>query len=154
MWTGSTNRITKTNATLGEDLSELLNTPLRPGSGTTIYLRDIGTIENGTDVITAYAHVNGKRTVYIPVTKRADASTLAVIDSVKAAIPGFKQVVPEDVDVQLEFDQSFYVANSIRGLVAEGLLGADLTGLMVLIFLSDCRSALIVIMNIPFAPFA
>ena len=51
------------------------------------FLRDIGTIENGTDLITAYAHVNGKRTVYIPVTKRADASTLAVIHAVKAATP-------------------------------------------------------------------
>src|ERR1019366_4833808 len=51
---------------------------------------NIGTIENGTDLITAYAHVNGRRTVYIPVTKRADASTVSVINAVKAAIPEFK----------------------------------------------------------------
>jgi multidrug efflux pump subunit AcrB len=130
---------------------ELLSTPIRPAAGATVYLRDIGTIENGTDVVTAYAHVNGKRTVYIPVTKRADASTLAVINSVKAAIPDFKKVVPDDVDVRLEFDQSPYVTNSIRGLVTEGLLGAALTGLMVLLFLRDWRSALIVVANIPFA---
>src|SRR5262249_40437363 len=92
-----------------------------------------------------------KRTVYIPVTKRADASTLAVIQAVKAAIPDFKKAVPEDVDVRLEFDQSPYVTNSIRGLITEGLLGAALTGLMVLLFLRDQRSALIVILNIPFA---
>ena len=116
-----------------------------------MYLRDIGTIENGTDIVTAYAHVNGKRTVYIPVTKRADASTLAVISAVKAAIPDFKKVVPDDVDVSLEFDQSPFVTNSLRGLIIEGLLGAVLTGLMVLIFLRDWRSALIVVMNIPFA---
>ena len=120
-------------------------------AGATVYLRDIGTIENGTDLVTAYAHVNGKRTVYIPVTKRSDASTLAVIDAVKAAIPEFKKAVPEDVDVSLQFDQSPYVTNSLRGLVIEGLLGAALTGLMVLIFLRDWRSALIVILNIPFA---
>jgi len=83
-------------------------------------LRDIGTIENGTDIITAYAHVNGKRTVYIPVTKRADASTLAVISAVKAAIPEFKKVVPDDVDVSLQFDQSPFVTNSLRGLIIEG----------------------------------
>ena len=59
--------------------------------------------------------------------------------------------MPEDVDVRLEFDQSPYVTNSIRGLVIEGLLGAALTGLMVLLFLRDWRSALIVVMNIPFA---
>jgi len=151
MWTGTLNRIARTNAALGANLPELLNTPIRPVSGTTVFLRDIGTIESGTDLITAYAHVNGKRTVYIPVTKRADASTLAVISAVKAALPDFKKVVPEDVDVRLEFDQSPYVTSSIRGLVTEGLLGACLTGLMVLIFLRDWRSALIVVMNIPFA---
>src|ERR1039458_6694974 len=99
----------------------------------------------------SYPPVRIARTVYIPVTKRADASTLAVIQAVKAAIPDFKKAVPEDVDVRLEFDQSPYVTNSIRGLIAEGLLGAVLTGLMVLIFLRDWRSALIVVINIPFA---
>ncbi len=151
MWTGKINRIARTNAALGGNLAELLSTPIRPVSGVTVYLRDIGTIENGTDIITAYAHVNGKRTVYIPVTKRADASTLAVIQAVKAAIPDFKKAVPDDVDVRLEFDQSPFVTNSLRGLIAEGLLGAGLTGLMVLLFLRDWRSALIVILNIPFA---
>src|SRR5271166_3844985 len=151
MWTGKLERIARTNAALGGNLSELLNTPIRPGAGTSVYLRDIGTIENGTDIITAYAHVNGKRTVYIPVTKRADASTLDVINAVKAAIPNFKKAVPDGVDVRLEFDQSPFVTNSIRGLITEGLLGAVLTGLMVLIFLRDWRSALIVVMNIPFA---
>jgi len=151
MWTGKLERIARTNAALGADLSELLSTPIHPGSGTSVYLRDIGTIENGTDIVTAYAHVNGKRTVYIPVTKRADASTLAVIDAVKAALPDFRKAVPEDVDIRLEFDQSPFVTKSIRGLVTEGLLGAALTGLMVLIFLRDWRSAAIVVMNIPFA---
>ncbi len=85
MWTGTLNRIARTNAALGGNLSELLSTPIRPNAGATVYLRDIGTIENGTDLVTAYAHVNGKRTVYIPVAKRADASTLAVVNAVKAA---------------------------------------------------------------------
>jgi multidrug efflux pump subunit AcrB len=151
MWTGGVERIARTNAALGGNLAELLSTPIRPVSGPTVYLRDIGTIENGTDIVSAYAHVNGKRTVYIPVTKRADASTLAVIDAVRAAIPEFRKAVPPDVDVSLAFDQSPYVTNSLRGLVEEGLLGAVLTGLMVLIFLRDWRSALIVILNIPFA---
>ncbi|MGI8743349.1 MAG: efflux RND transporter permease subunit [Bryobacteraceae bacterium] len=151
IWTGKVERIARTNAALGGNLQELMSTPIRPVSGTSLYLRDIGTIESGTDIITAYAHVNGKRTVYIPVTKRADASTLAVMDRVKAALPEFKKAVPDDVQVRLEFDQTPYVTNSIRGLVIEGLLGAVLTGLMVLIFLRDWRSALIVVMNIPFA---
>jgi multidrug efflux pump subunit AcrB len=151
LFTGTLNRIARTNAALGGDLSELLSTPIRPVSGATVYLRDIGAIENGTDIVTAYAHVNGKRTVYIPVTKRADASTLSVIRAVKASIPDFKKAVPDDVDVRLEFDQSPYVTASMRGLITEGLLGALLTGLMVLIFLRDWRAALIVVLNIPFA---
>ena len=87
-------------------------------------------------------------------TKRADASTLAVIKAVQEAIPGFKKVVPNDVDVQLAFDQSGYVSNAISGLVREAMLGAVLTGLVVLLFLRDWRGALIVVANIPFALFA
>ena len=151
MWTGNIERIARTNSALGANLGEILDTPIRPAAGINVYLRDVGTVENGTDIVTAYAHVDGKRTVYIPVTKRADASTLAVIDAVKAAIPAFKKAIPEDVDVSLQFDQSPYVTNSLRGLVTEGLLGAVLTGLMVLIFLRDWRSAAIVVLNIPFA---
>jgi multidrug efflux pump subunit AcrB len=151
MWTGTLNRIARTNAALGGNLEDLLSTPIRPKAGATVYLRDIGTIENGTDLITAYAHVNGKRTVYIPVTKRSDASTLAVIDAVKAALPKFRNAVPEDVDVSLQFDQSPTVTSSIGNLATEGALGAVLTGLMVLIFLRDGRSALVVVLNIPFA---
>ncbi|HLK51200.1 MAG TPA: efflux RND transporter permease subunit [Bryobacteraceae bacterium] len=151
MWTGKIERIARTNATLGGNLAVLLDTPVRPGSGPAVYLRDIGTIQDGTDLTTAYAHVNGRRTVYIPVTKRADASTLEVINSVKAALPGFKKIIPPDMDVRLEFDQSPYVASSLQGLLKEGLAGALLTGLMVLIFLRDWRSALIVVANIPLA---
>jgi len=149
--TDSLARIATTNATLGENLQDLMSAPVHAGSGTNVYLRDIGIIENGIDILTAYAHVNGRRTVYIPVTKRADASTLGVINAVKAEIPNFKKAVPEDVDIRLEFDQSGYVTDSIKGLVTEGLLGAALTGLMVLLFLRDWRSALIVVTTIPFA---
>jgi multidrug efflux pump subunit AcrB len=151
LYDGTLNRIVRTNATLGPELNDLMATPIHPHSGTNVYLRDIGSIENGTDIVTAYAHVDGKRTVYIPVTKRSDASTLAVIQAVKAAIPSFKKVMPDDVDVQLAFDQSGYVSNAINGLVREALLGALLTGFVVLLFLRDWRSSLIVVANIPFA---
>jgi multidrug efflux pump subunit AcrB len=151
LYDGTLNRIVRTNATLGPELTDLMATPIHPHSGTNVYLRDIGTIENGTDIVTAYAHVDGKRTVYIPVTKRSDASTLAVIQAVKAALPSFKKVMPDDVDVQLAFDQSGYVSNAINGLVREAILGAVLTGFVVLLFLRDWRSSLIVVANIPFA---
>ncbi|MEN6604559.1 MAG: efflux RND transporter permease subunit, partial [Bryobacteraceae bacterium] len=143
--------IASTNATVGGNLDELMNAPIRTGSGPTVYIRDIGTVENGTDIITGYAHVNGRRTVYIPVTKRADASTLDVIARVRAALPKMQAAVPSDVDVRLEFDQSGYVSGALKTLVREALVGALLTGLMVLLFLRDWRSALVVIVTIPFA---
>lgn len=151
LYDGTLNRIVRNNATLGPDLNELMNAPVHATSGTSVYLRDIGSVENGTDIVTAYAHVDGHRTVYIPVTKRADASTLAVMKEVKEAIPSFKKVVPDDVDIQLAFDQSPYVSNAIGSLVREALVGAALTGVVVLVFLRDWRGALIVVANIPFA---
>jgi len=148
---GDLNRITNTNSVISGNLNELMDAPVRTGSGPTVFIRDVATVESGTDIITGYAHVNGKRTVYINVTKRPDASTIEVIDRVKAAIPSFRAVVPEDVEIRLEFDQSGYVVRSLRGLVNEAALGALLTGLMVLLFLRDWRSALIVVITIPFA---
>src|SRR6266545_2683095 len=149
--TGDLTRIASSNASLGANLQELGAAPIRTGTGPTVYLRDIGVVENGTDIVTGYAHVNGRRTVYIPVTKRADASTLDVIRRVKAALPAMRNAAPEDVDIRLEFDQSRYVVNAIRGLLNEGMLGALLTGLMVLVFLRDWRSSFIVVLTIPFA---
>src|SRR5258706_4008339 len=142
-------RIVSTNATISADVTEMLDAPVRGSSGTSVYLRDIAIAEIGTDVITGYAHVNGRRTVYIEVTKRADASTLDVIRRVKAALPAMQAVCPKDVSIELVFDQSKYVANSIQSLIREGLLGAVLTGVMVLLFLRDWRGALIVIITIP-----
>jgi multidrug efflux pump subunit AcrB len=149
--TGDIVQIATTNATLGDDLSVMLDSPVRTGMGPTVYLRDIATIEDSTDVIVGYAHVDGRRTVYIPVTKRSDASTLALVRGIREALPQMHAVVPDDVAIRLEFDQSQYVVQAIRALVTEGLLGAFLTGLVVLLFLRDLRSALVVITTIPFS---
>ncbi|HEY7304774.1 MAG TPA: efflux RND transporter permease subunit [Bryobacteraceae bacterium] len=148
---GNFNLFATSNSILGANLDALMGTPVRTIEGPTVYLRDIGTVADATDILTAYAHVNGKRTVYIPVTKRASASTLAVINEIKAALPDLKKLLPEDMDIRFDFDQSPYVTNSLRGLLFEAALGAVLTGVMVLLFLRDWRSAIIVILNIPFA---
>ena len=158
----STNTLTPSgNATMGDvlamvpmntvvtNIKELESVPIRTGSTDTVYLRDIATVEDGSDIRTSYALVNGKRTVYIPVVKRAEASTLTVVNEVKESLPKLRAVVPDDVHIAYEFDQSPYVTNAIDGLIFESLLGAALTGLMVLLFLGDWRSALVVILNIP-----
>lgn len=135
---------------IASNVKDLENVPLR-SSGTTsaVFVRDVGTVEDASDIPTGYALVNGKRTVFIPVTKRADASTLAVVDLVKQNLGKFQAVLPDDVKVSYQFDQSPYVTRAINGLAMEGLLGAVLTGIMVLLFLRDWRSAMIIVLNIP-----
>jgi multidrug efflux pump subunit AcrB len=134
-----------------DNIKELEQIPLTLGSGTSIYVRDVATVDNGADVTTGYALINGKRSVYIPVTKRADASTWNVVREIKKNLPAMQAAIPEDIKVSYEFDQSGYVINSLRSLMFEGGLGAILTGLMVLLFLGDRRSALIVVLTIPLA---
>ncbi len=125
-----------------------------------VYIRDVvrrdpvtdkPLIEDASDVPTGYALVNGKRAVYILVTKRANASTLSVVQNVKANLPKMQAELPDDIRVSFEFDQSPYVTNSMKGVAIEGTLAAGLVGLMVLLFLRDWRSVVVVVLNIPFA---
>ena len=138
-----------TNAMV-RDLRDLGQIPLKTGDQT-VYLRDIGSIEDATDTVTGYALVNGRRAVYILATKRADAATMSVIHEIKQALPKMQKELPDDIKVAFEFDQSPYVTRAISSLTTEGFLGALLTGLMVLLFLRDWRSALVVVLNIPLA---
>jgi multidrug efflux pump subunit AcrB len=143
--------IVPTNAMV-KDPQELGNIPLRPGED--LYLRNVARIEGSadtTDIPSGYALANGRRAVYLLVNKRADASTLAVINEVKANLDEMRAVIPSDIDVKLQFDQSIYVTGAMWGVVSEGALGAFLTGLMVLLFLRDWRSVIVVVLNIPFA---
>jgi len=123
--------------------------PLRRTEQGAVFLRDLATVEDAADVTTGHALANGLRTVYLPVTKRGDASTLAVVDLVKQNIPEFQKILPDDMKVSYVFDQSPVVNRTIRDLLKEGGLGALLTGLMVLLFLRDWRSAFVVVINIP-----
>jgi len=133
------------------NIQELMEIPVRTGAGPAVFLRDVGYVEDSSDILTSYALINGKRSVYIPVTKRADASTLAVVQTVTEELPRMRAAVPGDIDVNFVFDQSGYVTDAIRALITEGTLGALLTGLMVLLFLRHFRSSIIVVLTIPLA---
>jgi multidrug efflux pump subunit AcrB len=148
--TGSLLRIVDSNS-VTPDIQALSDLPIRAGSGPTVYLHDIGSVQDSTDIPTGYALVNGRRSVYIPVTKRAGASTVTVVKEVKNSLPYFRSLVPSDIKVSYELDQSPYVTRALNAVVREGLLGAVLTGLMVLLFLADWRSSLIVVTTIPIA---
>jgi len=133
------------------NIKDLNNVGIRADGTRTIFVRDVATVEDGADIQTGYAFVDGRQTVYIPVTKHADASTLSVVNLVKQNLSKFQAILPDDIRVEYQFDQAPYVTRAIGGLVFEGAIGAVLTAIMVLLFLWDWRSAVIVVLNIPLA---
>lgn len=135
------------------DVHQLGTIPIRVGRSP-VFVRDVATVQDSADAPVGYALANGRRAVYILATKRADASTLSVINSIKGALPRMKDALGkegEGIDVRFEFDQSPYVTRAVASVVAEGFLGAVLVGVMMLLFLRDWRSALVVVLNIPLA---
>ncbi len=141
-------RVSQVNSVV-RNIQSLGNIPVRYDHGVAVYLHDLARIEDSTDILTGYALVNGRRTVYMAISKQASASTLAVVDGVKNNIAYMQSLLPKDIKVSFEFDQSVYVTEAIRGLLFEGVLGALLTGGVVLLFLRDLRSSLIVVLSIP-----
>ncbi len=135
--------------TMVVDPQELRNVPLKLGEN--VYIRDVGTVIDATDIPVGYALVNGKKSVFLPVVKQASASTLTVVNAVKANMGRFQAALPDDVKVSYQFDESPIVYRAIESVGVEGALGAGLTGLMVLLFLRDLRAVIIVVLNIPLA---
>jgi multidrug efflux pump subunit AcrB len=126
---------------------DLGNIPIKPEMQ--VYLRDLGTVEDATDIPTGWALVNGRRAVYMPILKTADASTLTVATQLKNNMDDMRSVLPKDCDLHLEFDQSPNVTGAVGGVVQESAIGAVLTGLMVLLFLRDWRSVIVVVLTLP-----
>jgi|GEM_PF-3817 len=136
---------------LARDVEEFKQIPIRPGKLPTVHLGDVASVTDSADVPVGSALIDGRKAVYLLVTKRADASTLDVIENVRNALPDMQAVLPPDIKVALEFDQSPTVTSAVHAVVTEAALGAGLVGLMVLLFLRDWRSMIIVIVNIPLA---
>ncbi|SHM09066.1 Multidrug efflux pump subunit AcrB [Mucilaginibacter sp. OK098] len=125
------------------------NIPVITKNGVPVYVKDIARVTDAADITVDYALINGKRSVYIPVVKTADASTWTVVQDLKSKLPEMQNLLPDNVKISYEFDQSVFVVNAVKSLMTEGGLGALLTGLMVLLFLRDWRSSLIVVITIP-----
>ncbi|HEY0177886.1 MAG TPA: efflux RND transporter permease subunit, partial [Pedobacter sp.] len=140
--------ITSMNA-LVDKVKEFGDIPVTIKDGVPVLVKDIARVADAADVTVDYALINGKRSVYLPVVKTADASTWEVVKALKAKIPEMQGLLPGDVKISYEFDQSVFVVNAVKSLISEGTLGALLTGLMVLLFLRDWRSSLIVVITIP-----
>ena len=131
------------------DPQEIGNIPLKREKN--VYIHDVATIADATDVNFGYALVDGRRSVYIPVVKKTTASTLNVVADIHRTLPLFQSVLPQGVDIRYEFDESPTVVEAVRSVAIEGAIGATLTGLMILLFLHDWRSVIVVVFNIPMA---
>ena len=134
-----------------QEVKDFGDIPIATSGVNMITAKDIATIEDASDIVVDYALVNGKRSVYFPIVKTASASTWDVVQGLRAEIPEMQSLLPEDVHLSYEFDQSVFVINAAKSLMTEGILGALLTGLMVLLFLRDWRSSLVVVITIPVA---
>lgn len=147
---GNTMYVTAINS-LEDKVASFGDIPITTAGATSVFVRDVAHVADAADITVDYALVNGKRSVYIPVVKTADASTWEVVQRLKQKLPEMKGLLPDDVDISYEFDQSVFVMNAAKSLMTEGIMGAVLTGLMVLLFLRDWRSSLVVIVTIPVA---
>ena len=136
---------------VASNVKDLEAVPIKNGKFPAVFVRDVADVVDSSDIVTSYALVDGKRAVYVPVTKRADASTLDVATIVKDNLARFQGVLPSGVTVSYELDQSPYVRRALAGLPLEGAIGAGLAGFMVFLFLRSVRSALIVILTVPLA---
>ena len=145
---GNTQYIVNLNA-MPETVEALNHLPLRQIGPTTIRLSDVAHVRDGWAVQQNVVRANGKRSVLITIIKNGDASTLTVVNAVKAALPEILKAAPPGMDVHLLFDQSVFVSELIDSLLREGAIAAGLTALMILLFLGSWRSTLIVLVSIP-----
>ncbi|MGE3455032.1 MAG: efflux RND transporter permease subunit [Kofleriaceae bacterium] len=136
-----------------ETLDELAALPIKTVNGTTVYIRDVANVRDGSMPQTNMVHVEGKRSLLMTILKNGDASTLDVTDAIRKALPRALDRLPKEaqgkVRVKVLFDQSVFVRASIDGVVHEAIVAAVLTGLMILMFLGSWRSTLTVVISIP-----
>ena len=128
--------------------------PIKTVNGATIYLRDIGNVINGNIPQTNVVRFNGTRATMLDIIKSGNASTFDVVQGIKNLLPRLEQTLPKELNLQLLTDQSVLVTDSINGVVREAAIAALLTALMILIFLGDWRSTVIIAISIPLSIFA
>ena len=129
-------------------VNQINDVPIKVVNGTPVFVRDIGTAADSAAIQTSIVRVNGRESVYIPITKQEGANTLHVADGVHERIPKLTEI-PAGASVKFIYDQSLYIRQAIVNLQKEGLLGAGLAGLMIFLFLRSVKAALVVGLAIP-----
>src|SRR5580693_1177096 len=140
--------IVKVN-TLAPSIDDLNKLPIKQVGGATVYLSDVAHVRDAWAVQQNIVRSEGRRSVLLTIIKNGDASTLDVVNRVKAALPEIRKAAPPGMNIDLLFDQSIFVQNSIESVLYEGAIAAGLTALMILIFLGSWRSTIVVMVSIP-----
>jgi CzcA family heavy metal efflux pump len=129
-----------------EDLGRL---PIKVVNGTTILMQDVADVHDGNAPQTNVVHVDGGRSVLMSVLKNGSASTLAIVDGVRAKLDAMKPGLPDSLKVVPINDQSVFVRAAVKGVAMEGAIAAALTSVMILLFLGSWRSTVIIAVSIP-----
>jgi len=143
--------LTNSNPSKVEDLRSI---PLKLVNGSPVYLRDVAQVYDGFTDQTNIVRINGNRATYLAILKKADASTVAVVDAAREMLPVIKAAAPKGLELNFDFDQSQFVRGAISDVVKEGFMASLLVSLMILFFLGSWRSMLLVCTSIPLAIFA
>ncbi|HEY2850141.1 MAG TPA: efflux RND transporter permease subunit, partial [Gemmatimonadaceae bacterium] len=125
--------------------------PIKVVNGAPVTVSDVGRVADGYADQTNIVRVNGRRSAYLSILKKADASTLAVVQATKDMLPAIRAIAPAGLEVNLDFDQSVFVRSAIHSVVVEGLTAALLVSLMILVFLGSWRSVIVACASIPLA---
>ena len=140
----------RTNATPAT-IDDLNMMPVKFMNGSTVFLKDVAQVRDGSMVQQNIVREDGRRSVLLSIIKNGNASTLAVVNGVKQALKNIEAAAPPGLKVSQLFDQSVFVTSAVRGVLREGAIAAGLTALMILLFLGSWRSTLVVMISIPLA---
>src|SRR3982075_25103 len=133
------------------DIAAFNDLPVKIVNGTVIYMRDVAYVHDGSPPQTNVVHVDGKSAVLLAVVKAGAVSTLSIISGIKQLLPSVGKTLPASLNLAAVGDQSVFVTSAVSSVVREGVIAAALTGLMILLFLGNWRSTLIITISIPLA---
>ncbi|HEY2064785.1 MAG TPA: efflux RND transporter permease subunit [Gemmatimonadaceae bacterium] len=132
-------------------VSEFAAIPVKVVGGAPITVGDVATVADGYADQTNIVRVDGRRGAYLSILKKADASTLTVVEATKSLLPTLRAIAPDGLQLRLDFDQSTFVKASVQSVVREAFISAVLVSLMILLFLGSWRSVIVAIASIPLA---
>jgi len=147
---GTTQYTVRTNA-MPPTIEALNDIPVSFSNGATVFLRDIGHVRDGNLVQQNIVRADGKRSVLLSIIKNGNASTLSVVNAVKAMLVTARAAAPSGMVIKSLFDQSVFVVSSVVSVLREGAIAAGLTALMILLFLGSWRPTIVVMISIPLA---